>query len=439
MRLFSCLTVIVVGLLVSATASAASLDTIVITQGRDNPTKVAVVPTRMDPALGNLPELADIVSFDLARSGDFAPIDADNMLSLPSRPEEVFFRDWRILGAEYMVVSHARSQADGNVALEFFVFDVPNQREMATEVVVARRDQWRDIAHHVADVVYEKVTGVRGAFSTKIAYVLARNAGTSQASYSIEMADSDGERSQTLFSSTEPLMSVSWSPDGKKLAYVSFETKRPSVVIHDVASGARERVSSFKGINGSPVFSPDGSQLAMVLSRDGNPEIYVMNLADRSLRRITRNHAIDTEPSWTPDGRSLIFTSDRSRQPQIYQVDLTTNLPERLTFEGNYNARARMLDDGNLVYVHRSTGTFHIAWQDLRRGRVVPLTRTDLDESPSVAPNGAMLIYATQDRGRGILGVVSIDGSVKYQLPSSSGDVREPAWSPFMNVLNVGR
>ncbi len=420
---------------VSVVSWAASLDTIVITQGRDNPTKVAVVPSRMDPALGSLPELSDIVGFDLARSGDFAPIDRDDMLSLPSRPEEVFFRDWRILGAEYVLVSQARAQADGRIALEYHLFDVPNEREMATAVVIGRRDQWRDIAHHVADVVYQNVTGVRGAFSTKIAYVLAQNAGTSRATYSIEIADSDGERSRTLFTSNEPVMSVSWSPDAKKVAYVSFETKRPTIVVHDVASGARERISAFKGINGSPIFSPDGRNMAMVLSRDGDPEIYVMNLADRSLRRITRNRAIDTEPSWTPDGKRLIFTSDRSRQPQIYQVDLATNQQERLTFEGDYNARARMLDDGNLVYIHRSNGVYHVAWQDMRRGRVVPLTRTDLDESPSVAPNGAMLIYATQQRGRGILGVVSIDGSVKYQLPSSSGDVREPAWSPFMDPL----
>ncbi len=423
---------------VSSVSMAASLDTIVITQGRDNPTKVAIVPTRMDPALKNLPELADIVGFDLARSGDFAPIDADNMLSLPSRAEEVFFRDWRILGAEYLVVSQARAQADGRVSLEYHVFDVPNQREMKSDTLVGSIDQWRDIAHHMADAVYESVTGVRGAFSTKIAYVLAKNAGTSRATFGVEIADSDGERSRSLFSSTEPVMSVSWSPDGKKVAYVSFETKRPSIVVHDVATGARERLSAFKGINGSPVFSPDGRRMAMVLSRDGNPEIYVMNLADKNLRRITRNHAIDTEPSWTPDGRNLIFTSDRSGQPQIYQVDLATNQQERLTFEGDYNARARMLDDGNLVYVHRTGGVFHIAWQDLRRGRVVALTRTHLDESPSVAPNGAMLIYATQDRGRGILGVVSIDGSVKYQLPSSSGDVREPAWSPFMDSI-LGR
>ena len=434
-RPLACLLLLKAAALLSAAAGAASLDTIVITQGRDNPTRIAVVPTRMDPALPSLPELSQIVGFDLARSGDFAPLESDDMLSLPSRPEEVFFRDWRILGAEYLLVSHARAQVDGRVALEFHLFDVPNEREMATSVVIGSADQWRDLAHHVADVVYESVTGVRGAFSTKIAYVLAKGAGTAQASYSVELADSDGARSRTLFSSSEPVMSVSWSPDGKKVAYVSFETKRPSIVVHDIVTGARERLSSFRGINGSPVFSPDGRQMAMVLSRDGNPEIYVMSLADKGLRRITRNRAIDTEPSWTPDGRSLIFTSDRSRQPQIYQVDLGTNQQERVTFEGDYNARARMLDDGNLVYVHRSSGQFHIAWQDLRRGRVVPLTRTHLDESPSVAPNGAMLIYATQDRGRGILGVVSIDGSVKYQLPSSSGDVREPAWSPFLEPL----
>ena len=233
-------------------------------------------------------------------------------------------------------------------------------------------------------------------------------------------------------------MSVSWAPDGRSVAYVSFETGRPAIVIQNVVTGARKLLPQYPGINSAPAFSPDGRRLAMVLSRDGNPEIYVTNLADNTLRRVTRHHAIDTEPSWTADGRSLIFTSDRGGKPQIYQLRLATNQLERLTWLGDYNARARLLPDGkHLVYVHRrkSGGFFHIAWQDLERDDVRVLTQTSLDESPSLAPNGTMLIYATQDRGRGILAVVSIDGRVKYRLPSSSGDVREPAWSPFIDSL----
>ncbi|MEZ5558921.1 MAG: Tol-Pal system beta propeller repeat protein TolB [Pseudomonadales bacterium] len=424
-------------LLAQAGWAAESLDTIIIDTGYDKQTRIAVVPFRTGPEYANQQPMADIVSFDLARSGQFAPLPSDNMLAFPSEPSEVFFRDWRILGVEYVLIGSVSTGANGNTRVRYTLFDVFNERQMSSDELSATRSQWRDLAHRVADVAYEAITGVRGAFSTRILYVLARNAGSPNASYSLEMADSDGERSRTLFSSRQPIMSASWAPDGRRIAYVSFETGRPAIVVQDIASGARELLTQFTGINGSPVFSPDGTQLAMVLSRDGDPEIYVMNLADRRLRRLTRHHAIDTEPSWSEDGRYIIFTSDRGGRPQIYQLELATNLIERLTFQGDYNARARLLPGGkHLVYVHRQNGVFHIAWQDLERDDVRVLTQTALDESPSLAPNGAMLIYATQDQGRGILGVVSIDGRVKYRLPSSAGDVREPAWSPFLDTLS---
>jgi len=419
--------------------AAESLDTIIIDTGYDKQTRIAVVPFRQGPEFGDKQQMADIVGFDLARSGQFASMDMENMLSFPTNREQVFFRDWRVLGVEYLVIGRTRVDINGNLEVGYELFDVFNERPMLADQKTALRNQWRDVAHKISDEVFEAITGIQGAFSTRILYVLAKNSGSPNATFALEVADSDGERTQTLYSSSQPILSASWSPDARRVAYVSFETGRPGIIIQDVKSGARERLTQFTGINSSPIFSPNGQQLAMVLSRDGNPEIYVMNMADRRLRRITNHHAIDTEPSWTPDGKNLIFTSDRGGRPQIYQVELATNFIERLTFQGDYNARARLLPDGkHLVFVHRREGIFHIAWQDLERDDLRVLTSTSLDESPSLAPNGTMLIYATQDRGRGILAVVSIDGRVKYRLPSSSGDVREPAWSPYIDALGTG-
>ncbi len=410
----------------------ATLDTIIIDQGQDDPVKVAVVPFKMSGDLEEAVNLSDIIAFDLIRSGQFDPLPSENMLSLPSNAREVFFRDWRILKTDYLVIGGATEVGDSKISVFFELYDVVNERKMEGRSFLIDPMHWRDVAHKISDLVYEKVTGIQGAFSTQIMYVLAKNSGTSNATYSLQIADSDGERSRTLIESPEPILSASWAPDGNKVAYVTFETGRPSIVVEAIDGSYRKRITDFKGINGSPVFSPDGRSLALVLSRDGDPEIFIMDLETEALRRITRHHAIDTEPSWAPDGKSIIFTSDRGGRPQIYRVELSTNFIERLTFVGDYNARARLLPDGkHLVFVHRKEGVFHIAWQDLERDVIQVLTQTALDESPSLAPNGTMLIYATQNQGRGILAVVSIDGRVKYRLPSSLGDVREPAWSPF--------
>ena len=423
-----------------AVSSWADLDTIIIDQGVDDPIRIAVVPFALSEDLDSADNLDKLIRFDLARSGQFDPVAPENMLSYPSTQDAVFFRDWRILQTAYLVIGQAQTNALGQIDVSYQLFDVATQSQLQSVSFAISRDQWRDVGHKIADLVYTEVTGVRGAFSTKILYVLAQDIGTQNARYKLQVADVDGERARTLFDSSEPILSAGWSPDGQRVAYVSFDTGRPSIILQDIDGTSRERLTNFRGINGSPVFSPDGRQLAMVLSRSGDPEVFVMNLETRKLRRITRHPAIDTEPSWSPDGKYLVFTSDRGGKPQIYQLELATNFLERLTFVGDYNARARLLPDGrHLVFVHRRNGVFHIAWQDLLEDRLLVLTESSLDESPSLAPNGAMLIYATQDQNKGILAVVSVDGRVKYRLPSSAGDVREPAWSPFLPDVVIPR
>ena len=429
-------------ILAAAAATALQAIEIVIQEGWDSPYKIAVAPFA-GPPLRDGPgpvapvQIADIVAFDLMRSGQFDSLPGDSMLSHPATPDEVHFRDWRILGMDYLVIGSARQAESGDVTVIYHLFDISAEREIFSSFLTVPQTAIRDAAHRISDAVYEQVTGIRGAFSTKILYVLVENPGTPQASYQLKIADTDGERATTVFRSDQPILSPSWAPDSRRVAYVTFETGRSTIVVQDLDRGTRERVAAYPGTNGAPMFSPDGAKLAMSLSRDGNAEIYIKDLESGELRRVTRRpSAIDTEPIWTADGGSVIFTSDRGGSPRIYRKDLTTAVVERLTFEGDYNARPRLLPDGlKLIYVHRANNVYRIAWQDLERGTARLLTETSLDESPSIAPNGTMMIYATREHGQGILAVVSIDSRVKYILPSAAGDVREPAWSPFIDAL----
>jgi TolB protein len=406
-----------------------------ITKGSGQAIPIAVVPFA-NRSMNAVPEdVSRIIGDNLQRTGQFKPLERGNMLSLPSSAAEVFFRDWKMLGQRYLLIGSTEfSPGDGQYRLRYELYDVFTQERVLGEVVSGPENRLRDLAHYVSDAIYEALTGVKGIFSTKIAYVTLQKRGSGAANYQLEVADADGRRSNVILKSDQPIMSPSWSPDGTRLAYVSFEGKRPAIYSQDIASGRREKLTGFQGLNGAPAFSPDGRKLAMTLSKDGNPEIYVMDLQTKNLQRITNHWAIDTEPSWSPDGRSLIFTSDRGGGPQIYRADVTN--PEglkRLTFEGKYNSRPRFSPDGRKLYfVHQRGGNFRLASMDIQSGEMQLLSDTGLDESPSVAPNGSMLIYATRQKGQGVLAVVGVETGAKYILPSSSGDVREPAWSPFL-------
>ncbi|WP_148254015.1 Tol-Pal system beta propeller repeat protein TolB [Aidingimonas lacisalsi] len=420
-----------VALLLGSAISQADL-TIEITQGSDRAIPIAVVPFEVE---GNeaLPEdIADIVSNDLERSGEFDPLSASALIAQPSESGDVNYREWRAVDSEYLVVGRVENTGE-QYRIQFELLDIYGEERILGEVVTSSRGELRAAAHYISDQIFEEITGVRGAFSTQIAYVTARGSADDRR-YALHIADADGHNSQQILSSNEPILSPDWSPDGQKLAYVSFETGRPAIYIQDIASSERVRASSFDGINGAPSWSPDGRKLAMSLSRDGQPEIYVLDIGSREFDRITNNGAIDTEPSWSPDGDSLLFTSDRSGGPQLYEIDLANGNTERMTFTGNYNARGRYAPDGDAIFlIHRDNNGYRVARQDLDDDRLVTLTDSRRDESPSVAPNGTMVIFATQQGGRGELRAVSADGEASFRLPSSEGNVREPAWSPFMN------
>jgi TolB protein len=410
-------------------------DPLVISSGTDRATPIAVVPFGWQG--GNvLPEdMADIIGSDLRNSGVFEPIPRQNMISLPTQAAEVIYRDWQALGAQYVLVGSIVPNA-GRLQVQFALFNVTTQQQVMTGSVGGGVDQLRDMAHHIADQSFEKLTGVKGAFSTRMLYVTAERFGVNNTRYTLQRSDYDGARAVTLLQSREPILSPSFAPDGRRIAYVSFEQKRPRIFVQHIDTGRREQITNFEGLNGAPAWSPDGNRLAFVLSRDGNPEIYVMDMGTRQLRRVTNQPSIDTEPFWGKDGQTLYFTSDRSGKPQIYKTNINGGSAERVTFIGNYNANPKLsADEKTLVMIHRQDGytVFKVAAQDLQRGNLRILSDTSLDESPTVAPNGTMVIYATRQQGRGVLVLASTNGRVRLPLPTAQGEVREPSWSPYLN------
>ena len=394
----------------------------------------AALPIAVVPFGGNAgdTDIDDIVRADLARSGQFRTIGEAAMPERPTSGSEVAYPTWRMLKQDFVLVGRSLPEGSG-YRIEYELFDVAKQERLLGFALTAPAGAMRDVAHQISDAVYEKILGVPGAFWTRIAYVTASGLGR-QSRYALMVADADGWNPRTVVNSTEPLMSPSWSPDGRRLAYVSFEGGNSGVYLQDIASGSREKVASFRGINGAPSFSPDGGRLALTLSKGGNPDIYVMDLGSKHLTQVTNHFGIDTEPSWSPDGASLYFTSDRGGRPQIYQVGAGGGSATRISFDGSYNASPTVSFDGKKIATAQGAGnTYRIALFDrsVGGGRWSMLSPGSLDESPSFAPNAAMVLYAGREGRRGVLYAVSADGRVRQRLVLAEGDVREPAWSPY--------
>lgn len=411
--------------------SAQAALTIEITEGVPGALPVAVVPFGAEGQGAPPEDIGAIVAADLKRSGRFAPLAEPDLLARPHEGREVNFRDWRVLGVEGLVVGKVRATGAGRYTVQFQLFNVFQANQLAGYTIPTTSAEMRRTAHQISDIIYEKLTGEPGAFNTRIAYVTAAGKAPAQ-TYALQVADADGHNPQPILGSKQPLLSPAWSPDGTRLAYVSFENKRAQIYLQEIATGKRELVASYPGLNGAPAWSPDGTRLALTLSKDGNPEIYVLSLAAQTLQRLTSNPAIDTEPVWSPDGSTLVFTSDRGGRPQLYRMPAGGGEATRLTFEGDYNARGVFSPDGKqLAMVHGTGGQYRIALMELQTGALRVLSDRTLDESPSFAPNGAMIIYATNEGTRGTLAAVSVDGRVHNRLLLQEGDVREATWSPF--------
>jgi TolB protein len=385
-----------------------------LTQGIDKKLPIAIMP------FVGAPEIDQIIANDLKNSGLFEVMEASGS----------DFSDWQKQKINYVVTGNSQTLV-ANFKVSFQLLDVYNKSSLLSKDFVVEQTQFRTIAHRISDLIYQQLTGIPGIFSTRIAYVLIQRGATTK--YSLMVTDADGHNTKRLLLSDEPIMSPAWSPDGKTIAYVSFENKHAAIYLQDVNTGKRLTLSASPGINGAPAWSHTGKKIALVLTKTDYPKIYVMDLVTGNLKQITDGWSLDTEPNWAPDDQSLLFTSNRGGNPQIYRYYFANGKIERLTYQGNYNARAAFSPDGKkIIMLHREGYMFNIAVQELASGRVINLTNSGVDESPSMAPNGSMVVYATYYKGRRVLGEVTTDGRVKLVLPSQDGDVQEPAWSPFL-------
>jgi len=396
-------------------------------------TPVAIVPFGWEGSDPDAPyDIDDVIAADLNRSGRFRPIPERDMLQKPTASVDVDFDDWSILGVEAIVIGKIVQTGANAYSVQFQAFDVFKREQLVGYRMPASRGTMRSVAHRAADMIYEKLTGIPGVFGTKVAYVSASGR-EAQRQYSLIVSDMDGENEFVIMESTDPIMSPAWSPDSRDLAYVSFEGNVSTIFVQNLRTGHRIKVSNRAGINGAPAFSPDGRKLVLTLGGvDGNLDIHVLDLRSRELKRITTNRSIDTEGTWSPDGQTIYFTSDRGGGPQVYRVGIDGGTPERVTFEGSYNARPRLSPDGKrLALVTLDRGNYRIGVLDLDDNDLLIVSGGQQDESPSFAPNSDSLIYATRQGGNGVLEMVSADGLVRQRLGSGKGDIREPVWSPF--------
>jgi TolB protein len=407
-------------------ASAYAQLKIEITGFGSNQLPIAILPLKGEDTLPQ--KLTEIVVADLYRSGFFKIVDSGGVNPVPAEPADVQFPSWKARGADAIVIGSVSPAASGTWDVRFRLMDVLKQSQITGFAYRITADNLRLTAHKIADAIYEKITGDTGVFSTRITYVVKN--GTR---FELQVADADGFGARTVLASNEPIISPSWAPDGNRLAYVSFERRKPIVYIQSLLTGQRTVAANFKGSNSAPAWSPDGKRLAVVLSKDGNSQIYLVDADGSNVVRLTNTSTIDTEPNFSPDGQHVIFTSDRGGSPQIYRVPVTGGAPERLTFDGSYNVSPRYAPDGkSFVFIQRAGTRFSVAMQDFVSRQAQLLTENGVDESPSFAPNGRMILYASEIKGRGILAAVSSDGRVRQRFSAAAGDVREPAWGPLV-------
>jgi TolB protein len=401
--------------------------TIEIRGGAAQQIPIAIVPFAQSSSQAD--DLSLLIAADLRRSGLFRVLETRGVANQPHDLAEVKYAEWAALQAQALVIGKVEPQPGGRQKVSFRLLDVPKQGSLAGLEYDVAPSQMRSTAHKIADVIYEKLTGERGVFSTRITYVTK-----SRDRFVLQVADADGASAQTVLSSREPIISPTWSPDGTQLAYVSFEKKKPVIFVQSLVTGQRSVLANFKGNNSAPAWSPDGRRLAIVLTHGANSQLYLINADGSGLQQLSRSSAIDTEPVWSPDGRWIYFTSDRGGSPQIYRMPASGGDAQRVTFEGSYNVSPHLSPDGKLLtYVRREEGKFRVTQQELATGQVQILSESAQDESPSFAPNGRLILYATNIGGRGVLSAVSTDGRTRQRLSEAGGDVREPAWGPWMH------